>query len=151
MFSVSLRDLLGLVVAFVVTLAAQCIFVLIPAIVLEQHAPDLYSKIFDDHPVINEATACLLFFVVPAFLAVSAGVLASSAHHRVRNGWLYTVIGVLFDAWFHYETFTPHRETDDSATYVLFTSPEIYLLAAGGACAATFVTFRHRAAAKRER
>ena len=142
------RDLLGLVTAFVVTILATLAFTLPPA-EIASHDLKLYGEIYDNHPVFIRILG-LTSFLVPAFLAVWAGAAVSTASHQVRNGWIFTLIGVLFYAYLHYEVlFIPHRETDDSATYVLFTSPQIYLLAGGGVLASLLVSYRQCAKVRR--
>jgi hypothetical protein len=145
MSALHFRDFLGLVTAFVVTLATQYFLSTMPAVELWSHDPKLYRQLFDDHPIANQVFGCMTFFVLPAFFAVLAGAAVSTTAHKKRNSWLYTIIGVCFYVFIFYKfLFIPHRETDDSATYVLFTGPQIYLLATGGILASLLVSYRQR-------
>jgi hypothetical protein len=140
---VSIRDVLGLLVAFCVAVGLSFWLIFLTVELATNDLP-LYRRIFDI-PSISQGLPFVIF-VVPAFLAVWAGSAVSPVDHRGRNAWLYTVIGVLIYVYFHYKTFIPHRETEHSATYVLFTSPNVYLLAVGGILASVLVSFRQRKA-----
>jgi hypothetical protein len=135
-----IRDLIALLATLVAAVVVDVIFVVTVG-ALATWDLSLYGEVFDN-PIINRAI-CSLFFAGNAFIAVMIGAAVSSAGHKKRNSWLFTLVGVVVYAIIFCKfIFIPHRETDDSAVYVLFTSPQIYLYAVGGVLASLCTSYR---------
>ncbi len=139
--SLFVRDLIALLATLVAAVAVEFIFCMAIAELAIWNS-SLYGELFDNHPFINAAT-CWLSFVGTAFIAVMIGVAVSPAGHKKRNSWLFTLVGVVVYAIIFVKIiFIPHRETDHSAIYVLFTSQQIYLYAVGGILASLCTSYR---------
>jgi len=141
MTTFQIRDFTALLATLIVAIAVEAIFLVSFSALASWDYLNLNGEILAN-PIVSIIYPNLPF-IGTAFIAVTIGVAISPTSHKKRNSWFFTLVGVIvYGIIFCKVIFIPHRETEHSAIYVLFTSPQIYLYALGGILASLRASFR---------